>query len=230
MAERRREGHAAQTYERHDAPERHDVTHHHDVAHDVVRDDAAAWVPADVYPSTINRISWDAIFAGTVVAFVAQILFTLLGLAIGLTVVEPMTAQTPWEGIGIGAGIWWVVTALISLFLGGWTAGRLSGMPLRQDAMLHGVVVWGLVTFVSVFFAVSGAGAVASGPIGMIQQAMQQMFGQIGQIDQTDLTGGVTMSAWWAFGALLAGVIAVAIGATLGAPRDLPASPGVRRE
>jgi hypothetical protein len=38
------------------------------------------------------------------------------------------------------------------------------------------------------------------------------------------------MSAWWAFGALLAGVIAVAIGAALGAPRDLPASPDVRRQ
>jgi hypothetical protein len=91
-------------------------------------------------------------------------------------------------------------------------------MLLRQDAMLHGAVVWGLVTFVSVLFAVSGAGAVASGPIGMIQRAMQQMFGQIGQIDQTDLTSGVTMSAWWAFGALLVGIIAVAIGAALGAP------------
>jgi hypothetical protein len=76
-------------------------------------------VPTNVYPSTISRISWGAIFAGTLVAFVAQILFTLLGLATGLTVVEPMTGQAPWEGIGIGAGIWWVVTALISLFLDG---------------------------------------------------------------------------------------------------------------
>jgi hypothetical protein len=154
----------------------------------------------------------------------------LLGLAIGLTVVEPMTGQAPWEGVGIGAGIWWVVTALISLFLGGWAAGRLAGMPLRQDAMLHGVVVWGLITFISVFFAVSGVGAVASGPLGIIQQAMRQMSGQVGQINQMDLTGGVMMSAWWAFAALLAGVIAVAVGAALGAPRDLPAAPGVRRQ
>jgi hypothetical protein len=202
-------------HEMHDPEERHDV---------------GSWALTEVHPSTINRISWGAIFAGTVVAFVVQILFSVLGLAIGLTIVEPMTGQAPWEGIGIGAGIWWVVTALISLLLGGWTAGRLSGMPLRQDAMLHGVVVWGLVTFISVLLAVAGGGAVAAGPLGMIQQAMQQMIGQMGQIDITDVTSGVTMSAWWAFGALLAGVIAVAIGAALGAPRDLPASPGVRRE
>jgi hypothetical protein len=144
-------------------------------------------MPTEVYPSTISRISWGAIFAGTVVAFVAQILFTLLGFAIGLTIAEPVTGQAPWEGVGIGAGIWWVVTALISLFLGGWAAGRLAGMPLRQDAMLHGVVVWGLVTFVNVFFAISGVGAVASGPIGVIQQAMRQMIGQVGQINQMDL-------------------------------------------
>jgi hypothetical protein len=103
-------------------------------------------------------------------------------------------------------------------------------MPLRQDAMLHGVVVWGLVTFVSVFFAISGVGAVASGPIGVIQQAMRQMIGQVGQINQMDLSSGVMMSAWWAFAALLGGVIAVAVGAALGAPRDLPASPDVRRQ
>jgi hypothetical protein len=217
MTERRIESDGAPDHEvhEHDGQERHHV---------------GSRTPPEVHPSTISRISWGAIFAGTAVAFVAQILFTLLGLAIGLTIVEPMTGQAPWEGVGIGAGIWWVVTALISLFLGGWTAGRLSGMPLRQDAMLHGVVVWGLVTFISVFFAVAAAGAVASGPIGTIQQAMQQMIGQIGQVDQTDLTGGVTMSAWWAFGALLAGVIAVAVGAALGAPRDLSASPGVRRQ
>jgi hypothetical protein len=138
MTQRRTENYIAPDHEVHE----HDVheTHH-----------VGSRMPAEVLPSTISRISWGAIFAGTVVAFVVQVLFTLLGLAIGLTIVEPMTGQAPWEGVGIGAGIWWVVTALISLFLGGWTAGRLSGMPLRQDAMLHGVVVWGLVTFVSVF-------------------------------------------------------------------------------
>jgi hypothetical protein len=217
MAERRTENYGAPDHEVHE----HDVHERHHVG---------SRTPPEVYPSTISRISWGAIFAGTVVAFVAQILFTLLGLAIGLTIVEPMTGQAPWEGVGIGAGIWWVVTALISLFLGGWTAGRLAGMPLRQDAMLHGVVVWGLITFVSLFFAISGVGAVASGPLGTIQQAMRQMIGQVGQINQMDLTGGVMMTAWWAFAALLAGVIAVAVGAALGAPRDLPASPGVRRQ
>jgi hypothetical protein len=217
MTERRTESYGTPDHEVHE----HDVQERHHVG---------SRTPPEVYPSTISRISWGAIFAGTVVAFVAQILFTLLGLAIGLTIVEPMTGQAPWEGVGIGAGIWWVVTALISLFLGGWAAGRLAGMPLRQDAMLHGVVVWGLVTFVSVFFAISGVGAVASGPLGTIQQAMRQMGGQVGQINQMDLTGGVMMSAWWAFGALLAGVIAVAVGAALGAPRDLPAAPGVRRQ
>src|ERR671914_3154546 len=217
MTQRRTENYIAPDHEVHE----HDVyeTHH-----------VGSRMPAEVLPSTISRISWGAIFAGTVVAFVAQILFTLLGLAIGLTIAEPMTGQAPWEGVGIGAGIWWVVTALISLFLGGWAAGRLSGMPLRQDAMLHGVVVWGLITFISVFFAISGVGAVASGPISTIQQAMRQMSGQVGQINQMGLTGGVMMSAWWAFAALLAGVIAVAVGAALGAPRDLPASPGVRRQ
>jgi hypothetical protein len=39
--------------------------------------------------ATITRISWGAVFAGTIMALVTQLLFTLLGLAIGLTVIEP---------------------------------------------------------------------------------------------------------------------------------------------
>ncbi len=215
MTQRRTESHIAPPHERHDGQERHDVV---------------SGMPTDVRPVTINRISWGAVFAGTAVAFVAQIVFSLLGLAIGLTIIEPLTGQTPVEGIGIGAGIWWIVTALISLFLGGWTAGRLSGMPLHQDAILHGIVVWALVTIISLFFAVAGAGAVASGPFGMVQQVMQAITGG-GMGDLVpELTNGVTMSAWWAFGAMVVGAIAVAIGGALGASGDFPASSGIRRE
>jgi hypothetical protein len=85
-AERRVENGPTPPHEMHDPEERHDV---------------GSWALTEVHPSTINRISWGAIFAGTVVAFVVQILFSVLGLAIGLTIVEPMTGQAPWEGIGM---------------------------------------------------------------------------------------------------------------------------------
>src|SRR5690606_7383185 len=64
----------------------------------------------------IGRASWGAILAGTVTAIASQIVLTVLGLAIGLTVVDPSANQ---QGFGLGAGIWWLITGLVSLFLGG---------------------------------------------------------------------------------------------------------------
>jgi hypothetical protein len=127
--------------------------------------------------ATITRISWGAIFAGTVVALVAQLLLTMLGLAIGLTIIEPPSGQTPWQGVGIGAGIWWMVSALISLFLGGWTVGRLAGMPLRQDAILHGIIVWGLITLISFYLVITGAGAVIGGALNVVSRGCRVSAG-----------------------------------------------------
>lgn len=272
--------------------------------------------PIGTGAATITRISWGAIFAGIVVALVAQLLLTMLGLAIGLTIIEPPSGQTPWQGIGIGAGIWWVVSGLISLFLGGWVAGRLAGMPLRQDAILHSIVVWGLVTFISFYLVITGVGAVIGGALNVVQQGMQSIGGigsvvpqsadvlsqpevdriireaapeiptdvtmqdlsaalqqffqegseanrqtviniltertqmseaeardTVARLEQRyqqmrqratevtqDVTTAVAISAWWAFFVMLVGAIAAAVGGALGAPRDLPASPDIRRE
>jgi hypothetical protein len=139
----------------------------------------------DVHPSTIIRMSWGAVLAGTAVALVAQVLFTLLGLAIGLTITEPLSDQTSWEGIGIGAGVWWLVTSLTSLFLGGWAAARLAGMPLRQDAILHGVVTWALVTLISLYLVIAGTGAVIGGTLNVVQQGIQLTGSVAPQITDT---------------------------------------------
>jgi signal transduction histidine kinase len=77
---------------------------------------------AKYHPVGLARITWSSVIAGAVAAIAAQVLFATLGLAIGLSV--PGTA----EGIGIFAGIWWLVTGLISLFIGGWVAGRFAGV------------------------------------------------------------------------------------------------------
>ncbi len=140
-----------------------------------------SWRSIGTGAATITRISWGAIFAGIVVALVAQLLLTMLGLAIGLTIIEPPSGQTPWQGIGIGAGIWWVISGLISLFLGGWVAGRLAGMPLRLDAILHGILAWGLITLITLYLVITGVGAVIGGTLNVVQQGMQSI-GSIGSV------------------------------------------------
>src|SRR5947207_1369238 len=91
--------------------------------------------------STVHpRISWGALFSGIFVAIAAQISLTLLGSGIGLAAANPTTQ--PGTGMAIGAGIWWVITSLVSLFLGGWVAAQLSGSHHRFIGLWHGATTW----------------------------------------------------------------------------------------
>jgi hypothetical protein len=91
-----------------------------------------------------RRVSWGAIFAGTFVALALSALLWLLGAAVGLAAFDPRTA--PGEGWAWGIGIWGIVVAIVSLFCGGLVAAWLAAFPKWMDAMLHGLVVWGLAT------------------------------------------------------------------------------------
>ncbi|MEN6467311.1 MAG: hypothetical protein ABFD62_19225 [Syntrophaceae bacterium] len=126
----------------------------------------------DVYGSIVKRTSWGAIFAGMVVALVVELALNVLGLGIGLGVVNPATEQTPFAGVGIGAGIWFVISTIIALFAGGWVAGRLSGFPRTLTGTLHGLVVWGLVTLLSFYFMTTAVGMLISGVAGVIGRSL----------------------------------------------------------
>ncbi|MFO0754781.1 MAG: hypothetical protein U0411_15815 [Thermodesulfovibrionales bacterium] len=121
------------------------------------------------YPrGVLRRISWGAIFAGTVVALVIGLALSLLGMGIGLGTINPATEENPLGGVGVGAGIWAAVSALLSLFAGGWVAGRLAGFPRSPIGILHGVVVWGVVTLFSFYLMTTAVGTLVSGVAGVI--------------------------------------------------------------
>jgi hypothetical protein len=107
----------------------------------------------------LERVSWGAILAGAICALALQAMFTLLTLGLGLSLVEDGDAS----GAGWGGGLFFAFTALVSLFAGGWIAGRLSDAPLTPSAVLHGVVVWAVVTLGAAWLSVSATGALLSG-------------------------------------------------------------------
>ena len=115
----------------------------------------------------MRRVSWGAIFAGTAIAMALMVFFTTLGLGIGAASVDPLYDQNPLSGIGVGGAIYLIVTQLISLFVGGWVASRLAGVPRELPALIHGAAVWALSTLVLAWLAMSGAGA-AFGAAGTI--------------------------------------------------------------
>lgn len=119
-----------------------------------------------------KQVSWGAIFAGLVVSMVTMLLFTLLGMGIGLGIVNPASEENPMGGIGIGAAIWLGITALISLFFGGWTTAKLAGSVRGMNGVLHSIVMWGLVTIVSFFLMTSALGALIGGAASIVGKSL----------------------------------------------------------
>ena len=110
------------------------------------------------------RIAWSAIFAGVVLVFSVELLLNALGAGVGLGMVTPMTGGTPTPGsLGVGAGLWLVVSTIIAFIAGGYVAGRLAGAPSRFDGALHGLVVWGLTLLMVLYFLGAAAGGILSG-------------------------------------------------------------------
>ncbi|MCC9135532.1 hypothetical protein ACFSKU_13520 [Pontibacter silvestris] len=127
--------------------------------------------------SALKRISWGAVFAGLVVAMVLQLTLSLLGLGIGIGTINPVEEQNPASGLGTGALIWWIVSMLISLFAGGWVAGRLAGMPTGFDSILHGILTWSLFTLLSFYLLTTAVGSLISG-VGSVVGRTLSLAGQ----------------------------------------------------
>ena len=127
------------------------------------------------------RLSWGAIFAGLVVAVVTQIILSLIGLAIGLGAVN-FGPGGNLGGVGTGAGIWAILTGLISLFVGGLVAGHLAGVLTRMDGMLHGVLVWGLSMIFALWALSAGVTTLLGGMFGAAGQALASAVGAVGNV------------------------------------------------
>ncbi len=123
------------------------------------------------------RLSWGAILAGFVVATVLQFVFSLLGIAIGFAAWDP---GDPLRHLGTGALIWFVLTAVITLFIGGMITGRLAGILTRGDGALHGVVMWGLSTLLAAWMMWSGLTFLVGGAFGILGRAMSATASVVG--------------------------------------------------
>lgn len=125
-------------------------------------------------PAALRRISWGAIFAGAVIVMVTQMLLGMLGVGIGATTIDPASQGSPsGQMLSMGAAIWWVVSSLIAVFLGALVAGRLAGMPRRQDGALHGLVTWAVATLVLVWMLTTAASGLIGGAFSVVGQAVQ---------------------------------------------------------
>jgi hypothetical protein len=119
---------------------------------------------ADTPLPRASRMSWQAVFAGVTIAIAIQIVLGLLGTGIGMSLVDPVEGTTPSaSGLGIGAGIWWVLSTMIALGAGSYAAARIAGLVERFDGMIHGLVIWGVTLIITLYLLTSAVGGIIGG-------------------------------------------------------------------
>lgn len=116
--------------------------------------------------NSARSCSWGAIFAGVAIAISSQFVLNLLGAGIGTAIINPVGQSAPDAStVSTTSAIWFVVSSVISVFLGAYVAGRLSHRIPRSGG-LHGLTVWAATTILLLYLVTTSIGALVSGAFG----------------------------------------------------------------
>jgi hypothetical protein len=197
--------------------------------------------PEDVFPVR-SRVSWPAIFAGAAVALAVYFLLGSLATALGLSILSER-GNTGERTVANGAFFIAVFSALVALFIGGFVATQTAVGENRSEAVIHGIVLWG-VTFVALVWlgaSVAPTGLPMRGGVAPDTQARaavtEQDLREAGltptkeQLDNLNArltsAGGeikhaaddprIRAAAWWSFAGILLSMGAAVAGALCGA-------------
>tara|TARA_R110002167_G_scaffold17426_17_gene66561 strand:- start:8103 stop:9116 length:1014 start_codon:yes stop_codon:yes gene_type:complete len=124
-------------------------------------------------PALLERSSWASVLLGAVIAFGILTVLNLIGLAFGLYMIDTDAANFGLAGAGWVAGLWWVASSLVALFVGGWVAARMAGIPNQTSAAIHGATVWALTTLLAVWMVSSAASTAFTGVAGLAGRTAQ---------------------------------------------------------
>ena len=142
------------------------------------------------------KVSWGGVFAGVLVAIGVSMLLAALGVAIGVSAVDP--GETDPGTIGIGAAIWGGLQLLIALFIGGMVATRVGAIIDRTTGFFEGVLVWVVSLILLAYLAGGGIASVASGAFSLLGGATQTFSAVVqgqGGAANIDVSGTVEQTA-----------------------------------
>ncbi|MFZ3585062.1 hypothetical protein ACOI1H_23435 [Loktanella sp. DJP18] len=115
-----------------------------------------------------RRSTLSAVIVGTIVSLGLMVMFTLLGLAMGVASLEAVG-----QGLGIGAALFIILTQLISLATGGFAAARLMVPHDTIAAAMAGAAVWALTTLCVAFGGWNAGTAAISSSTSLVAQTAQ---------------------------------------------------------
>jgi hypothetical protein len=176
------------------------------------------------------------VIAGVILSSIVYLMMSVLGTAIGASLLSPLSRPNPLHGFGFGSGVWVIVTTVLAVFIGSYFAGRCA--PVL--GWLHGLLSWAVMTLLFVFGmtsliggAVSTAGSVAaaSAQVGataanqtntdpsLVNSAKQQVQAAVASAASSPdaeqdtrqaadtAARGVARASWFSFAALIVGAI-----------------------
>ena len=111
------------------------------------------------------RLDWSALFAGTLIGWGVLFVLSLIGIVLGLSLIDPFTARP--AASNSGAALWGAVSAVVSSFIGGFAVVRLAGDRRRGESLVHGTISWAMSMLLAGLIAlfVSGVAAFTRTPV-----------------------------------------------------------------
>ena len=206
-----------------------------------------------------SRVSWGAILSGAMTAIAIFVLLSVLGTAIGATILY----RQGDADLNTGAAIWAVMTLILALFCGGCVASQCTAGETKEESVIYGVILWGTIFTLLLALTTAGASMGFGSLMGATLNNNQATTGntaftaedyrkglsdeQINRMRQTSpaqLRGDelsqkahdlardqrTVTAAWWTFGGILLSMLAAVSGALTGAgPNFRLVSLGFRR-
>src|SRR5689334_5675015 len=109
--------------------------------------------PAPAAGTDENRVRWSGIFSGSFISTGLAFLFMILGSTIGLPsmiAINPMVPESinspfPADGLFFLTWLYTLVSLVLSFFIGGYCAARISRAKDRESGTLYGLSSWAVV-------------------------------------------------------------------------------------
>jgi len=107
-----------------------------------------------------------AIIGGVLVALIIGLLLNLLGTGIGFFIFSPKA--TVIKPLGIATFIWFMLSGIISLYIGGWVSGRAGYAQSTLGASIYGIIVASVSTLTSFILMLTVAGALFTSSLSIL--------------------------------------------------------------
>ena len=189
---------------------RTDTTFEDDVALERPAEGASAVTSTTAAPPRRDRVRWGPVWAGLIVAVPTFLLLQLATLALGWWEVGPGNS-------GDNADWFSAINGLITLFLGGLTAGASAIWRGFSDGLLHGILVWALTVVSTIVLTLFGGGALLGSIASVFNDVTGIQQADLPDVAATQATDVATSAASWAVLGLGLGITAAAIGGVIGA-------------